>query len=310
MRPFKTVVVGVDFSVATESLLSMAAEMAERYDAQRIHLVHVVSMPTSVLPSFSIGPDTTDSVKAKVQTQLEQLKLDTPGSKVTREVRAGAPAQELADAAEGLHADLVMVSGRGHGVLAEMFLGSVASTLIRLARCPVLVVAGDQPTARFDEILAAVDLSPISRPVLEHAFRVGSRNDGRVLVLSLFEHPLLKADRESLLPRTFKQSDIDALGVEHREAIDHLIGRVPSHGVKIQVEVMSKAPAANAIVDIAKFTESDLIVLGTSGQGGLHRMILGSTANFVLNRAPCPVLVVPHEVQQEAPQNAGAAIPV
>lgn len=310
MRPFKTVVVGVDFSAATEGLLAMATEMAERYDTQRIHLVHVVSTPTSVLPALSITPDTAESVRAKTEQQLAQLEVGDGKVQVTREVRTGAPARELAQAAEDLHASLLMVAGHGHAMLAEMFLGSVASSLIRVARSPVLIVSGQAPTAQFNEILAAVDLSPISRPVLESAFRVGSRNDGRVLVLSLFEHPLLKADNESLLPRTFKQSDIEALGEEHRKAVDELIARVPSHGVKIHVEVMSKAPAANAIVDVAKFTESDLIVLGTSGQGGWHRMILGSTANFVLNRAPCPVLVVPHEVPEEAPQQAGAAIPV
>lgn len=310
MRGFKTLVLGIDFAATTDELLHMAAELADLYEAHRVHLVHVVSLPTAVLPGLSLTPDTAEGMKKKAQERLEGLSLGEGNLTVTREVRTGAPARELAHAAQAVHADLILVAGRNHGMLTEMFLGSVASSLIRVARCPVLMMAGVQPKARFQEILAAVDLSPISLPVLENAFRVASRNQAHVRVLSLFEHPLLKADAETMLPRALNSADIESLGEEHRKAVEELLARIPIQGARVDVEVMSKAPAANAIVDVAKFTEADLIVLGTSGQGGWHRMILGSTANFVLNRAPCPVLVVPHEVTEKAPQSAGAAIPV
>jgi universal stress protein A len=46
------------------------------------------------------------------------------------------------------------------------------------------------------------------------------------------------------------------------------------------------------IVNAAKETGVDLIVIGSHGYGGLGRLLLGSTAERVIQYAPCPVLVV------------------
>jgi nucleotide-binding universal stress UspA family protein len=47
-----------------------------------------------------------------------------------------------------------------------------------------------------------------------------------------------------------------------------------------------------AIVQLASDIQADLIVVGTHGRGGLARLLLGSVAEGVVRRAPCPVLVV------------------
>jgi nucleotide-binding universal stress UspA family protein len=51
-------------------------------------------------------------------------------------------------------------------------------------------------------------------------------------------------------------------------------------------------PAAT-ILDQARKLKPDLIVLGSHGHGLMHDLILGSTAQGVIRRSPCPVLVVP-----------------
>ncbi len=53
----------------------------------------------------------------------------------------------------------------------------------------------------------------------------------------------------------------------------------------------------------AKETEADLIVMGTHGRTGLKRVLLGSVAELVLRKAPCPVLTV------KVPQKAAAETP-
>ena len=47
-----------------------------------------------------------------------------------------------------------------------------------------------------------------------------------------------------------------------------------------------------AIVQLASDLEADLVVVGTHGRTGLARFLLGSVAEGVVRRAPCPVLVV------------------
>jgi nucleotide-binding universal stress UspA family protein len=54
---------------------------------------------------------------------------------------------------------------------------------------------------------------------------------------------------------------------------------------------------AVAIADLAKSDGVDLIVMGTHGRTGLRRLLMGSVAEAIVRRAPCPVFVLkePHE---------------
>ncbi len=61
--------------------------------------------------------------------------------------------------------------------------------------------------------------------------------------------------------------------------------------------------AGAAIVTVGAEISADLIVMGTHGRGGWDRLVLGSTAEYVLRRAPCPVLTV-------GPEASGARGPV
>jgi nucleotide-binding universal stress UspA family protein len=55
--------------------------------------------------------------------------------------------------------------------------------------------------------------------------------------------------------------------------------------------VAASSPAA-AIIDYAKQTHVDVIVVGTHGRGGVSHLLMGSVAEHVVRNAPCPVLVV------------------
>ncbi len=67
------------------------------------------------------------------------------------------------------------------------------------------------------------------------------------------------------------------------------------------VEARRRFPtAADAIVLYAEEVAADLIVMGTHGRTGFNRLTLGSTAEHVLRRAPCPVLTVRPEANVEA----------
>ena len=55
-----------------------------------------------------------------------------------------------------------------------------------------------------------------------------------------------------------------------------------------------------AIIHVAKQEECDLIVMATHGRQGLSRFFMGSIAEEVLRRAPCPVLTVKHQAEEPA----------
>lgn len=52
------------------------------------------------------------------------------------------------------------------------------------------------------------------------------------------------------------------------------------------------------IIDYARENEIDLIVIGTHGRSGLMHILMGSVAERIVRKAPCPVLTVKPEGHQ------------
>ena len=62
-------------------------------------------------------------------------------------------------------------------------------------------------------------------------------------------------------------------------------------GLKFQTELL-EGPVAEAIMNVAKTRDADLIVLGARGMSSLEGLLLGSVSQKVIQHATCPVLVV------------------
>jgi nucleotide-binding universal stress UspA family protein len=81
--------------------------------------------------------------------------------------------------------------------------------------------------------------------------------------------------------------------------------RSPSGDVAIDHRLAEGDPAGE-IIRLAEETDCDLIVMGTHGRKGLGRLLMGSVAENVMRRAPCPVLTVKATVRETAPLLAQA----
>jgi nucleotide-binding universal stress UspA family protein len=80
------------------------------------------------------------AVPATGEPLLQQVCADAGLGHVEQHVLAGRPAEQLAELADGRQAELIVVGSRGHRLRQVAFIGGVASELIGLAPCPVLVV--------------------------------------------------------------------------------------------------------------------------------------------------------------------------
>lgn len=66
------------------------------------------------------------------------------------------------------------------------------------------------------------------------------------------------------------------------------VGEVPCEVFKDLIE----GDGASNIIEVARNTGSDLIVMGSRGLGRLAGLLLGSTSQKVVSHAPCPVLII------------------
>jgi nucleotide-binding universal stress UspA family protein len=137
------VVVGVDFSDASASALSVAAELAERAVGAELHLVHVVSV---VIPAAKAEATATPELGHRVDIEecSKALKswlepLQGRGMRLAGHVRVGSPDREIAQVASDVGADLIVVGTQGKRGLERLLLGSVAESLVRHAPCAVQV---------------------------------------------------------------------------------------------------------------------------------------------------------------------------
>jgi nucleotide-binding universal stress UspA family protein len=87
------------------------------------------------------------------------------------------------------------------------------------------------------------------------------------------------------------QLAINALLNEAQMIMKKAVELVENSHIEAHSELVEGSPA-EAILEVAKTRESDIIIMGSRGLGRLAGLLLGSTSQKVVSHAPCPVLIV------------------
>lgn len=141
------ILVGVDFSSATDVVVSAAAQMAKAFGAE-LHLLHVIEPePTYTAYGFAPGEfpvmhSLQGETRKRAQKTLDEVveKANGLGVMATGHLGDGSPLHCLQDKAKELDVNLVVLGTHGHGVVASILLGSVADGMVRKALYPTLVI--------------------------------------------------------------------------------------------------------------------------------------------------------------------------
>jgi nucleotide-binding universal stress UspA family protein len=134
-----TMLVPVDFSLASKLALAKAAELA-RVLKSRLRLIHIIEIPA--LPSIYGQPmtfDTTD-LRQRSLAALERLavELGVAGEETEYLAIPGHPATEIVSEAERLKAGLIVMPSHNRGPLSHFLTGRTTDLVVRSSPCPVL----------------------------------------------------------------------------------------------------------------------------------------------------------------------------
>ncbi len=140
------ILVPLDFSATSDQTLAHAIEIAQRTGA-KMAVVHVVEVPWSLVNPGVMGvvqrtagalEGVRDAAMASLATYGDRVRA--AGLECAEEVRLGAPAEEVLQAAEEAGSDLIVLGHRGASAISRLLLGSTAERVVRHAPCSVLVV--------------------------------------------------------------------------------------------------------------------------------------------------------------------------
>ncbi|ELZ32159.1 universal stress protein [Halorubrum sp. E3] len=140
---FDTIVVATDGSDSVRRAVSVAVDVAARFDAE-VHAVYVVDAGEVESSPDTVREDLRDALDDEGRDALDRVSdaaHDRDGDlDVTIEVREGRPASEIDAYARSVDADLIAMGTRGRHGENRFLIGSVAERVVRTCPVPVLTV--------------------------------------------------------------------------------------------------------------------------------------------------------------------------
>lgn len=295
-----SILVASDLSAGSDEVVRAAGEIAAATGAA-LHVIHAFDLsdsggedlPEGVRATF---PGRVAATERELRAQADRL---VPDRVAVAGVRVEIYVAHLAilDAAEAASAELIVVGPHGSRRVGDALLGGTADRVIRGATVPCLVVRGPLRIP-LRSVIAPVDRSGAAsvalRVALEWSVALGDEGAQRPRVTALH-----------VFPRALHLPEFDAGADEIRDGIASDVVAVVREGgfeglVEVDTAVRWGVSAADEVVERAREGAADLVVLGTHGRGIIRRFLIGSVASGVAQRAPCPVLLVPPAMWEEA----------
>ena len=295
--PFRDILF-VHLDGADGGALRCALALAERFGA-RLTLAGSAEPPSSDLLSAA-GLDAARLEQIALESEsdaLEALRAQADGASHVR-IRALRGTTFLAVVREVLREghDLVVVPAPGAPRLVERILPSQALHLVR--KCPVpvwLLRAGAPAVPR--RIGAAVDGDParseLDHRVLTAAFAVAAACGARVdVVPALTLHPSESMLRgRGGLGEAEVAAIVDRARAQAEATLRALAAAFANAGVASAQHVLRGAPA-RAIPAYAREADLDLLVMGSVGRTGIAGLVIGNTAEELLQHTGCSILAL------------------
>ena len=141
----------------------------------------------------------------------------------------------------------------------------------------------------FSKILVPFDASAYSMKAFKSALDIAKNQKSEIHVLTCLEKENLGAWYKD--SRINKKIMTDAKNYA-KDVLSKLEKIGSDNEVPISITIKETKSIAKEIVEFSNSKKINLIVIGSHGQTGFNRMILGSVSNKVSQLAKCPVLIV------------------
>jgi universal stress protein A len=143
--------------------------------------------------------------------------------------------------------------------------------------------------AAIKRVLVPLDLGDSTERTLDYAKMLAAPFGASLVLLHVVANPYVAAASDVYLPPP--QDFLDTLEQDARNRLNALVTEPDRSRFKVETVVKVGNPLVE-IVEHARASQVDLIVMGTHGRTGVAHFVLGSVAERVVRTAPCPVLTI------------------
>ena len=268
------------------------AEVATRNEA-RLTLLGVVPEPSRfqrLIHRAEYFADVQEAERAAAEKRLNRWATHAE-CPVERATETGNHAIAIIERVMAEGHDLVVVTAHaGHEEHATI------ERLYRKCPCPVWVIRPSR--ARVQRVLAAVNPDPdeleLNRTVLELSASMVERFGGELHLVhawELYGEATLRGSGFIHTPADELESLLDAEETSHRRALDDLMTESGLDHLPWKVHLV-KGPADQVVEAVVAGSHINLLVMGTVARTGIQGVIIGNTAEQILEAVPCSVIAV------------------
>jgi nucleotide-binding universal stress UspA family protein len=258
-------------------------------------LIIVVVVDTGSMRGH-FGADATSALPRGIADAVRHLELDLRARGVDVEVRTfeeSTAARGLARAIDEFSPELVVIGSTSRGPKGSALLGTTAERIIHVSACPVAVVPNGYRRPEGGVALVGAAYSPTQEGEDALEFAAGLARAGGVGLRAITvldpkhateeAHGLLAEQRHELGP------EVDA-AARGRAAVEaHLRERL-ANMPEVDIDILVGDPTEGLV---AASAHVDLLVMGSRALGQRRAVVLGSVSRRVIDRAACPVVVIP-----------------
>ena len=309
MNGFKNILYVSESTVAQEASIMRAVSLAENNQAD-LTVIDVVAAVTA-----GIGKSSGDSIlnelqSATVNERREKLEaLIDPYTKrlnIRLDVLIGRTFLEVIRAVLRNNHDLLIKPAENPSFIERMF-GSDDMQLLRNCPCPMWLTRADEKS-KYQNILAAVDFDPdmpdateqdLNQQILGLSGSLAFSDFAALHVVHVWDAP-----GESMIrmwannPKVASMDYVEGVRSGHEVAYNRLrqqlmerVGKEASNYLSPEFH-LRRGAAATVIPETARQVHADLVVMGTVARTGIAGLLIGNTAEAVLEQLQCSVLAV------------------
>jgi len=140
----------------------------------------------------------------------------------------------------------------------------------------------------YKKILVPLDGSELAKTALDQAEKLAKTFDAEIILFQVVPFMPIYGSPELVTPLIVDEKQKEAA----EKYLANLAEELRKKGLKVAAMVRTGQQVAVEIIDFAKETRVDLIIMCTHGRSGISRWVLGSIAHKVLTRAETPILLV------------------